>query len=61
MTTLLTIVDRAGDNLFHLETFVAREMNTPAAADAPNGADARRRRRLRATGLPSLRPLGGVQ
>ena len=34
MTTLLTIVDRAGDNLFHLETFVAREMNTPAAADA---------------------------
>jgi ferritin len=33
MTTLLTIVDRAGDNLFHLENFVARELNTVAAVD----------------------------
>jgi bacterioferritin B len=33
MTTLLTIVDRAADNLFHLENFVARELNTAAAAD----------------------------
>ena len=33
MTTLLTVVDRAGDNLFHLENFVDREMNAPAAAD----------------------------
>ncbi|MCJ0906952.1 ferritin [Rhodococcus sp. ARC_M6] len=34
MTTLLSIVDRAGDNLFHLENFVAREMNNPVVADA---------------------------
>ncbi len=34
MTTLLSIVDRAGNNLFHLENFVAREMNNPPAADA---------------------------
>jgi bacterioferritin B len=33
MTTLLTVVDRAGDNLFHLENFVARELNTTAAPD----------------------------
>ncbi len=33
MTTLLTVVDRAGDNLFHLENFVDRELNTPAAPD----------------------------
>ncbi|MGC0366871.1 ferritin [Rhodococcus sp. 27YEA15] len=40
MTTLLAIVERAGENLFHLETFVARELNTPAAADpfAPTAA-----------------------
>ncbi|MGU3437367.1 ferritin [Actinomycetes bacterium M1A6_2h] len=36
MTTLLTIVDRAGDNLFHIEDFVAREMNK--GADASVGA-----------------------
>ncbi|GGF90629.1 ferritin BfrB [Rhodococcoides trifolii] len=36
MTTLLTIVDRAGDNLFHIEDFVAREMNK--AGDASVGA-----------------------
>ena len=29
MTTLLTIADRAGANLFDLEEFVAREMGTP--------------------------------
>lgn len=33
MSTLLTVVDRADGNLFHLENFVARELNTPAAAD----------------------------
>lgn len=40
MTTLLTIVDRAGENLFHIEDFIAREMtsesrgggNTPRAS-----------------------------
>lgn len=32
MTTLLRIADRAGDNLFHLEEFVSREM-TPGGAD----------------------------
>ncbi|MGB3483359.1 MAG: ferritin-like domain-containing protein [Mycobacterium sp.] len=39
MTTLLRIADRAGDNLFHLEDFVAREM--PASgpdATAPAAA-----------------------
>lgn len=40
MTTLLTVVDRADGNLFHLENFVARELNTAAAADptAPGAA-----------------------
>ncbi|MCV7191773.1 ferritin [Mycolicibacterium brumae] len=40
MTTLLTVVDRADGNLFHLETFVARELNTAGAADptAPEAA-----------------------
>ncbi|ANY06688.1 ferritin [Pseudonocardia sp. HH130630-07] len=33
MTTLLTVVRRAGDNLFHIEDFVAREL-TGEAADA---------------------------
>lgn len=33
MTTLLTIVDRAGENLFHVEEFVAREMNSAAATE----------------------------
>jgi len=28
MTTLLTIVDRAAQNLFHIEDFVAREMTS---------------------------------
>ncbi|MFP5021110.1 ferritin [Pseudonocardia phyllosphaerae] len=39
MTTLLTIVRRAGDDLFHVEDFVAREM-APEAADptAPKAA-----------------------
>ncbi|ODU01921.1 MAG: bacterioferritin [Pseudonocardia sp. SCN 72-86] len=32
MTTLLTVVRRAGDNLFHIEDFVAREMSRAAAA-----------------------------
>ncbi|GAY09222.1 ferritin [Pseudonocardia sp. N23] len=35
MTTLLTVVRRAGDNLFHIEDFVAREMaRTAQATDA---------------------------
>ena len=33
MTTLLRIVRRAGDNLFHVEDFVAREMKAVAGAD----------------------------
>lgn len=33
MTTLLTIVDRAAGNLFHLENFVARELNTGGGTD----------------------------
>ncbi|MFC9786848.1 ferritin [Rhodococcus sp. NPDC127528] len=32
MTTLLAIADRAGTNLFDLETFVAREMSSPEDA-----------------------------
>jgi ferritin len=42
MTTLLRIADRAGDNLFDLEDFVAREM-TGAATDptAPTAAGGR--------------------
>ncbi|CAN5379731.1 ferritin [soil metagenome] len=40
MTTLLRIADRAGANLFDLEDFVARELNTVAAVDptAPTAA-----------------------
>lgn len=36
MTTLLTIADRAGSNLFDLEEFIAREMSSPRdASGAP--------------------------
>jgi ferritin len=39
MTTLLRIADRAGDNLFHLEDFVNREMSVAGAdATAPGAA-----------------------
>jgi hypothetical protein len=39
MTTLLRVADRAGDNLFHLEDFVNREMSVSAAdATAPGAA-----------------------
>jgi len=40
MSALLTIVDRAGDNLFHIEDFVAREMPARAGTDpmAPHPA-----------------------
>ncbi len=34
MRTLLTIVDRAGGNLFNVENFVAREMSGVACADS---------------------------
>ncbi|WP_305093377.1 ferritin [Prescottella sp. R16] len=34
MTTLLTIVDRAGENLFNVEDFVAREMSSTGAVDS---------------------------
>ena len=34
MRTLLNVADRAGHNLFDLEQFVAREMNTSVVADA---------------------------
>src|SRR5690349_5496875 len=33
MSTLLTVVRRAGDNLFHIEDFVARELTKGEAAD----------------------------
>jgi ferritin len=33
MTTLLRIVRRAGDNLFHIEDFVAREMKSVVGQD----------------------------
>jgi ferritin len=39
ITTLVKIADRAGDNLFHLEDFVARELAAAAAdASAPKAA-----------------------
>lgn len=43
MDTLLAVVDRAGDNLFHAEEFLAREMvgdegNDPNAPQAAGGA-----------------------
>ena len=40
VSTLLTVVERAGDNLFHVEDFVAREMTRAAATDttAPKAA-----------------------
>ncbi|PTR22517.1 ferritin [Rhodococcus sp. OK519] len=38
MTTLLTIADRAGSNLFDLEDFVAREMSSVDASGAPPAA-----------------------
>ncbi|MFB9906484.1 ferritin [Allokutzneria oryzae] len=43
MTTLLTIVDRAGDNLFHIEDFLVRENvgdegDDPTAPPAAGGA-----------------------
>ena len=34
MTTLLAIVDRAKDNLFHIEDYVAREMSSGGGSDA---------------------------
>ncbi|WP_312858445.1 ferritin [Pseudonocardia pini] len=33
MSTLLTVVQRAGDNLFHIEDFVARELSKGGATD----------------------------
>jgi ferritin len=33
MSTLLTVVQRAGDNLFHIEDFVNRELQKAAATD----------------------------
>ena len=39
MSTLLRVADRAGSNLFELETFVAREVEkVPAGAGAPHAA-----------------------
>ncbi|MFF2027556.1 ferritin, partial [Streptomyces sp. NPDC058171] len=40
MHTLLTIVERAGDNLFDIEDFIAREMsgNSPVRPGAPKRA-----------------------
>lgn len=36
MNTLLTVADRAGTSLFHIEDFVAREINSKVAAPAVN-------------------------
>lgn len=36
MNTLLTVADRAGTSLFHIEDFVAREINSTVAAPAVN-------------------------
>ncbi len=36
MNTLLTVADRAGTSLFHIEDFVAREINSRVAAPAVN-------------------------
>jgi ferritin len=33
MSTLLTVVQRAGDNLFHIEDFIARELSKGVVAD----------------------------
>lgn len=43
MSTLLTVVDRAGDNLFHIEDFIAREvpLNERADPTAPPSAGPR--------------------
>jgi bacterioferritin B len=38
MTTLVRVAERAGANLFHLEDFVAREMEQGTAAHAPKAA-----------------------
>ena len=39
MTSLVRVADRAGANLFDLETFVAREIDSPhGASDAPAAA-----------------------
>ncbi|MEE2058125.1 ferritin [Rhodococcus artemisiae] len=41
VTTLLTVADRAGENLFNLEDFVARELNSkdrPSSINAPLAA-----------------------
>lgn len=40
MTTLVTVAERAGDNLFHLEDFVARDLSSASIADptAPKAA-----------------------
>ncbi|MCM6776897.1 ferritin [Nocardia sp. CDC159] len=39
MTTLLTVAERAGSNLFDLENFVSREMSSPSdASGAPSAA-----------------------
>jgi bacterioferritin B len=42
MTSLVRVADRAGANLFDLETFVAREIDSPrGASDAPAAAGGR--------------------
>ncbi len=40
MSTLLTVVRRAGDNLFHIEDFVARELSRSADAVDPTAPPA---------------------
>jgi ferritin len=42
MTTLLRVAERAGTNLFEIENFVAREINSaPSQSDAPHAAGGR--------------------
>jgi bacterioferritin B len=40
MSTLLAVVDKAAGNMFDLEAFVARELNTPAGAADPTAPQA---------------------
>jgi bacterioferritin B len=55
MTSLLRVADRAGANLFDLENFVAREIDSPRGeSDAPHVAGGASRGRRR-SGRPPTR------
>ncbi len=56
MATLVRIADRAGDNLFHIEDFVASELTGGAGAD-PSRPEGRRRQPLTSQSRPApVRP-----